>query len=80
MALDDALRRHSAPVTQPCVIGALVAQLDDNDRQALLAAMADDTVETIAIVRALADEGYTVARTTLVRHRKAECSCVRVSA
>lgn len=49
--------------------------LDDSDRAALVAFLADSKVSHAAISRALQRKGYKVGQGTVARHRKGECQC-----
>jgi ActR/RegA family two-component response regulator len=57
-------------------MGALILTLPPDESDEVVAALADDTVQTNALWRAMRDRGYPVPVTTSVaRHRRGMCSC-----
>lgn len=56
-----------------CSVCVLIGQLPKQDGKALSDALADPTVQTSVIFRALRSEGHQISSTTLGRHRKREC-------
>lgn len=75
MALADALKIETAASARGprCTVCLLVTTLGKDDAQALAAALADDSVTSAAISRALRREGHPISEMTLRRHRKGEC-------
>ena len=57
-----------------CSVGALLAELDDIDRKALLNALAS-AMGGEAIAAAVRSEGRQMLGATIQRHRKGRCSC-----
>lgn len=59
-----------------CSIDILLDDLNDDDRDTLLAAFTDSRIGNAMIARALAAEGYGHIRAnTVSRHRQGNCSC-----
>lgn len=61
----------------PCTVAAIIARLDDRDRDALLAALWDKMVTLRKIHSDLIAEGFAVSVQTLSRHRRGDCACLR---
>ena len=59
----------------PCSVSLLLEDLNDEDRAAVIEAMADAKIPSTAIDRALLKEGYRVGSHSLQRHRRGECAC-----
>lgn len=76
MSLADALnaqpRKHQY---QRCPVQAVLNQLDDNDRQLLLGALADRERTARSIADALATIGVAVRPDGVQRHRRGVCAC-----
>ena len=70
-ALEQAKPTRKGP---RCTMCDLVDRLDKRDRDALLAALADESFTHAAISRALRAEGYRRSPLTVARHRKGECA------
>lgn len=70
-ALEQAKPTRKGP---RCTMCDLVDRLDKRDRDALLAALADESFTHAAISRALRAEGHPIASLTVARHRKGECA------
>lgn len=81
MALSE---RLTAPQTAmhglPCSIGALLGQLDAGEKTALETMLATRQWSQDMIWQALKDEGHTVGRQSVNRHRAGKCRCVRDAA
>lgn len=76
MSLADALRAQKTPSSTPCMTGALLDRLDDEDRVTLIAALRLDSGMTHAkIYRALDSQGHKIGQHSIGRHRKGECAC-----
>ena len=81
MSLADRLAdapRHSRG--NVCRMSFVLEQLNDDDRRALLAALAvpvghPDRISNTAIAEALGQEGYDVHSKTVETHRKGACRC-----
>lgn len=70
--------KRDRPQKPPCGIAVLLAELGDPAAKVLAATLADPGITSSAIERALrARNVNTVARDTIARHRRAECSCAR---
>lgn len=70
-----------APVHgHPCSIGALLDTLEGDERDALLAMLFDLGWNATQVYDALRDEGYTVGRQSINRHRGGKCRCFKVAA
>lgn len=71
------LAEHLAePASKGCKVADIIAQLDGEDRDVLLKALADlDGYSNRRILRALRAEDHAVGRTTLQEHRAGVCRC-----
>ena len=74
MALADRPTRRNLPGT-PCRIGEYLAKMPADDRDTLLAWLADETIQGSVIARNLTAEGYKTSGDTLRHHRNGDCSC-----
>lgn len=75
--LADAPRQSRGNV---CRMSFVLEQLNDDDRQALLAALAlpigdPERISNSAIAEALGQEGYNVHSKTVETHRRGMCNC-----
>lgn len=59
----------------PCTISVILAELDKDDRTALVDALTDPLVAHTTIFRVLTDNGFRVNLNTVQRHRRGECLC-----
>ena len=78
MPLADALSKTSQyPQSnrKPCGVKLVLGKLDKKDHATLVAVMADESVDSAHIYRALTVEGHSVSAQTIRRHRRKECSC-----
>lgn len=60
----------------PCSVAELLAKLNNDDRAALHAAL-DSRQSSSEIYWALRDEGHTVGKQTIGRHRRGDCRCAQ---
>ena len=73
----DAFReevKNSAPGPK-CGIYKVRKKLKKADDAALLAAIADEGITSMAISTVLKRNGHSVSHYTITRHRRGECSC-----
>ena len=78
MSLAERLRSVSKePKGPPCTIRLLLDGMTKEDAQALTDVLADPTVQSRAIWRALVAEGYEISDSPVTRHRKGICLCSR---
>ena len=63
-----------------CGIGRLLISLPDADAEALRKALADPAWRTRSLHDTLKAEGFAVAYTSVVRHRKGQCQCAALGA
>jgi hypothetical protein len=61
----------------PCSVGVLLSSMTKDDREALIAALADPSIESRTIWRVLIDEGHEISDTPIGRHRNGVCQCSR---
>lgn len=58
-----------------CTVAVVLATLKGEERDALDAALADQTIQLVAISRWLRKNGHDAKPHTLSRHRRQECRC-----
>ena len=76
MALADALATVLAIKPGPaCRVSRLLDSLTPADRPDYVAALADDNLSCVTIVRAFGIEGHTIGRSSVERHRRGDCAC-----
>lgn len=75
MSLAEAIAAQRVVKGPSCSISVIRAQLDDEDRAALDAAMARTGTPSSVIARALRANGHDVQHQTVQRHRRGECKC-----
>ena len=76
MSLRDQIAAQSTIKRGPtCSVSLLLADLNDEDREALTEAIADPKVPGTAIERALLKEGHRMPAHNIQRHRRGMCSC-----
>ena len=75
MALADAIAAATQKPGTLCTIGRVRDALDDADRAALDAALADPKITAQQIMRALRAEGHEATRSPMERHRRGDCAC-----
>lgn len=83
MALAERITQPS-PTTPwtglPCSIGALLASLDPKEAGALNTMLYELGWNSTQVYDALRDEGYTVGRSSINRHRGQRCRCFKDAA
>ena len=60
-----------------CTVARILDSLDDDARDIVSDWIADDTLTSARIARALSDEGYQLSASTMRRHRAEGCTCGR---
>lgn len=73
MSLADALKPADRPPSHLCHTCQATEAMDDDDREALDAALANERVSLAQITRALQAEGHHVNGQGLARHAHGEC-------
>jgi hypothetical protein len=58
-----------------CIVGNLIQSLNADDKQELLAAIADPNIQSSKIVVALKRRGYKMSDKSMWKHRRNECAC-----
>ena len=58
-----------------CIVGNLIQSLNADDKQELLAAIADPSIQSSKIVVALKRRGHKVSDKSMWKHRRNECAC-----
>lgn len=76
--LNDILNENTVKETN-CRIREIADSLPNEDKNAFMGAINDENISAPAIERALKKNGYSVAGTTIRRHRRGECSCGKPS-
>jgi hypothetical protein len=64
----------------PCSIGALLDQLEGEERQALTRMLYELGWNATQVYDTLRDEGYVVGRQSINRHRRQACRCFKDAA
>lgn len=79
MAIADRIKQPPPPALNgmPCSIGALFTQLDEAESAALNILLYEMNLNAGQVYDALRDEGYTVGRQSINRHRGEKCRCHR---
>lgn len=83
MALSDKLNAPTPPSPHglPCSIGALLDQLEGDEKAALEHMLATPAVwNATRLYDAVRDEGYTIGRQSVNRHRRRACRCYKDAA
>ena len=85
MALSDRINeKRPAPIHgYPCSVGKLLAELDGDEREALLHMLGTNERpgwSAADIFAALTSEGHTVGYQTINRHRGGKCRCDKAAA
>jgi len=71
----EARQIHGAPGPR-CTLGALILALPPDEADDVVTALADESLQTNALWRAMKDRGYDVPATSSVaRHRRGMCNC-----
>lgn len=60
-----------------CMVGLVLKELTPAKRRKVLAALDSPRVQAKAIARWLENNGHSVHRNSVLRHRKRECACDR---
>lgn len=60
-----------------CIVGRILEELDESDRETLQNALANDKWSTNALAKALNNRGLKLNRNSLHEHRTKACSCWR---
>lgn len=71
--LEDLTRPQ--PVATYCKVAHTAGTLEVSDRDILLKAVDDETWAAKALARQLRERGVQISDTTILRHRRRECSC-----
>lgn len=58
-----------------CVAGKLIDKLNKEDKDKVLAAFEESSIDSMAIVRFIQKRGLDAKHTAIIRHRKKECIC-----
>lgn len=72
--LKDIIAENAIPKTA-CRVRVIAESLPSGDKDAFMDAVNNENITAPAIERALKKNGYSVASTTIRRHRRLECSC-----
>lgn len=77
VSLREALEteKDNGPSIRQCTIGAYIRTLDPDDRAAMVQALNDKTISSVAIVRAVSATGSKLSAEVLARHRRRLCKC-----
>ena len=76
MALADALAQVLATRPGPrCNIAKLLDGIPPDERPDYVAALADENLSAVTIVRAFGLEGHAIGRSPVERHRRGDCAC-----
>ena len=75
MGLADAIAEATRRPGTLCTVGRVRDALNDADRAALDAALADPAISAQQIMRALRAEGHEATRSPIERHRRGDCAC-----
>ena len=71
--LEDLTRPQ--PVATYCKVAHTASTLEQSDRDILLKAVDDEMWPGKALARQLRERGLQISDTTILRHRRRECSC-----
>jgi hypothetical protein len=82
MALKDRVQAGPSATIHglPCSIGDLIGRLEGDELAALNAMLYDLGWNAGQVYDALRDEGYSVGRQSINRHRGRKCRCFKVAA
>ena len=75
MPLTEASFRAASGRRYGCRVGAILTELDDEDRATLQRVLADQSISIRAVARVLTDSGYVVSETSVNRHREHGARC-----
>lgn len=76
--LKDIMNENAGKETN-CRVREIGDNLPAEDKAAFIAAINDESITAPAIERALKKNGFSVAGTTIRRHRRGDCSCGKPS-
>lgn len=62
----------------PCRVRTLLSEFSKEDKEIFDEAVADATWAAETLSKALAAKGVTIAGSAITRHRKKECSCLKI--
>lgn len=79
MNFAEALQAARQKPGPKCAVRQLMDKMDADDQQAFSEAVADKSITTQALLRALSSVGMSVTPAPLARHRRNECACGRPS-
>lgn len=65
-------------LVEPCRVGKLILELEPDDQQVLIAALADDRWTARSLMTALSGRGISIARDTLQAHMRKTCRCSKI--
>jgi hypothetical protein len=81
MALSDRVQSPPPPIHGiPCSIGTLLATLEGDELEAFRQMLASTAWNASMIYDAVRDEGHTIGRQSISRHRGGKCRCYRDAA
>lgn len=72
---DDLTAEASKPSRRSCGVRTLLSQLEPDDFDAVVTALADPRMTGTAIQRALTKNGHDIGIATIQRHRREACAC-----
>jgi len=77
VSLSEALQNpQKAQNGLPCTVGVLLKGLDSADKEALLAALGDPSVQGTWLARQITENvGVNMKGVTIQRHRRGDCLC-----
>lgn len=75
MSLADEITKNVTRKGPACHMGVVEAKLSKRDVAELRSALADSSVTTSAIFRALKGRGFTVNLPGVGKHRRGDCAC-----
>jgi hypothetical protein len=76
--LRDIFNENKAPQMN-CRVREMFDLVPPEDKKALMSAIDNEEITAPAIERALKKNGFSIAGTTIRRHRRGECSCGKPS-
>jgi len=75
----DAFRAENRYQGGTCTLHAFLQTLSEADRETVLAAVRDTTIQSTAVVRVLKTRGYQYTHQVVDRHRRAGCRDCRIA-
>jgi len=76
MSLSDKLAQVRN-TSQLCAVKRFCISASDEDRDAVMSAIADETISSRALARVLAENDVDISRNSIQSHRRRECKCER---